>query len=267
MTKGKAKVNYLGRSGVVMPQTTPSWDFIYKVSLIKHPKYEIGDRVVLPDGREYRHGFSESIMYTTQACHFSDAGAVGWTTMVVAASVGDFEITCPAGTHDAFTVDQLRGGYVQISGVANSDLQFRGIVGNDATAANVAFKIYLDGGLDAAVLATSSIEVFHNPYAKLLWGAGYDSANGGFVGPPAAHVPAASMYFWVQVKGPTWLATEATMNDKEGLAGNWRASGALDANATALGGISVPADSTTQYAGYRLAGSQSGNGPLFMLQG
>ena len=133
---------------------------------------------VTPDGREYRYGFSESIMYTTQACHFSDAGAVPWTTMDDSAVVGASEITVPAETHDAFTEDQLRGGYVQISGTANSDLQFRGIIGNDGTAADVAFKIRLDGGLDAVIVAgTSSIEVFHNPYAKLLWG---DASRGYF---------------------------------------------------------------------------------------
>ena len=161
MTKGQAKVNYLGKSGIVTPQTTPSWGFIYKTSTIRDPRYYPGDRVVLPDGSEYIYAKSGGICSAVEACQFDQAGIIAYTTATVVA-VGESSLTVPAASHAALTKDELRGGYLSVFGNATDDRDhmFRRIIGNDISALNAAVKIYLDGELDTAIDANISIEVF-----------------------------------------------------------------------------------------------------------
>lgn len=264
MAKGKYKQQFVGMQGSIQSDRYGDWEFIYKTSTSKDSPYNIGDLVVLPDGREYRYGLSTTALITPMACQFTSSGLIAYTAFVVAAAVGDKSITCPAAAHDVYVVDELRGGYVVIfkSGVT----QFRGIVGNDATAANVAFVIYLDGGLDATITTSSAIEVYGNPYRYMGQTAGNPNGNG-FGGPPAVAVSAASMYFWMQTKGPTFINPQSTLTaSNEATAGVWRSDGSMEALATAYTGV-IPTDDTSQYAGYRMGGSYTGNGPLFYLQG
>jgi len=67
----------------------------------------------------------------------------------------------------------LSGGYViiyTVPGEASEGCQFRGVVGNDYSAANAAITVYLDGPLNTAVETTSTCEIFQNPYAALRTG-------------------------------------------------------------------------------------------------
>ena len=267
MARGIAKVKYERQSGNVSVVDRPNWGFIYTTSLVKDAYWDIGDRVVLPDGREFRYGKSSSALNTSEACHFADTGLVAYTAAVIAAAIGDTSVIVPAATHTAVTKDELKGGYVVIFGsVADgADMMFRGILGNDASASAAALTLYLDGPLDVAIDTSSAYEVYANPYGNLAHTTGAPSA--GKIGPPAVYVSAASMYFWVQVKGPMHQNPQSTVIDNEGLGVNWRSDGSLDAVATALGGLTIPNDSTTQYAGYRMVGDYDNNGPLIMLQG
>ncbi len=269
MTVGKARTKLPNHSvGLVEGSAGgSSWGFIYQASLVKHPDYFVGDRVILPDGREFRYAKSSTVLNTSEACHFDQTGIIGYTAAVIAAAIGATSVIVPAAAHAALAVDELRGGYVTIFGSVSdgADMMFRGIVGNSVSANGAAVTLYLDGPLDVAIDTSSAYEVWQNPYQSLGHTSGSPAL--GKVGPPAVYVDAASKFFWVQIRGPIFQNPQATLIENEGLGGNWRGDGSLDAVATALGGLTIPDVSTTQYAGYRMVGDATNNGPLFMLQG
>ena len=255
-------VERVGQIGNVAYETASQFGFIYETTSVKQPKYEIGDRVVLDDGREYRYCLSTTALITVMGCMFVSPGLVGYTAAVLPAAIGDKVVTVPAATHAAaFVKDELKGGYVVIfkGGVQ----QFRGIIGNDASAINAAVVLYLDGALDATVTTSSAYEVYGNPYRYVSQGS---ASTHGKIGPPAVAVAASGQFVWVQTKGPIFLNPQATAINKEGVGVNFRHDGSVEAVATSLG-ATVPSTGTTQYAGYRISGNASDNGPLIMLQG
>lgn len=275
MAKGKATVNYIGREGLVTPQTVPSWDFIYETSTIKHPKFEIGDRVVLPDGREFHYAKSAAACISGQGCEFTAVGAVGTSYPAATVAAGGKKVTLADSgsttvlTHAAaFAKDVFRGGYVIFHDAAagNADAQFRGIIGNDYSAINAVLTIYLDGKLHKAVIGTTFTEIFENPYAALQTSA---SDTLPVAGVPAVEVSAANMYFWVQKAGPVWVAPQGTVIGNEGKGCYWRHDGSLDDPESTLGLTTgdIPAGNSSQYAGHLIEGDYAGIGPLFMLQG
>ena len=266
MSKGKAKTNYLHREGLVGHSDSPDWSFIYETSTIKDSKWNIGDRVVLGDGREYRYAKSDGICYAGQACEFTATGYSAICTADTPQAIGDKQVSISAAaTHAIIAEDGLRGGFVVIhNSDANAETQVRGIIGNDAvTVADSGCVLYLDGPLTTAItVADSDIEVFENPYAAVHLSASGSLAKAGV---PAVYVKAALMYFWVQVKGPCFLAATASVNTND-IGCGFRHDGALDGyNHLITNDIDGVGEETSQYAGYRLLGNQTGNGPLFML--
>ena len=268
MAKGIAYTKHLDLTQTkgVYERPVENWDFIYEVSTTKNPQYDIGDRVVLPDGREFRYAKSSGECKPGQGCKFTYSGYTAYTALGVSTAIGATEITIAAATHAALTQDELRGGYVVIYNDATSTGIFRGIVGNDVADANAAFVVYLDGKLAAACVAgTAATETFQNPYAALVTSNGAHPVS--FAGVPAAYVSATGKYFFVQTKGPCWLAPQtSSVGAAGGIGCMFRHDGSLEAVVTALT-ATVPAGDNTQYAGFVLEGSQATNGPLFMLQG
>ena len=269
MSKGKAITKIGGREGLVTSRTAPDYSFLYDVSLVQNPEYAIGDKVELPDGRVYIYAKSNAAaaLYASRGVQFTATGLVSYTAFAVSAAVKDKEITIPAATHAALTVDELRGGYVVIyDGASDYYTTTRRIIGNDASAANVAFKVQLDAKLTYAITAgTSAVEVYQNPYAALTVAADAAKPKAGV---PASYVSAAANYFWVQKAGITWLPPQTSnVGENGGLGCFWRHDGTLEGAEVALGALTVPANDTSQYAGHCIEGSQAGNGPLFNLQG
>lgn len=267
MSKKVATVNYISDVGFVRKRNAGAWDFIYEVTKNKSERWNVGDRVVLPDGREFRYAKSAGICHAAHGCEITATGYTAIATFAVAAAIGAREVIVPAGTHATLTEDELVGGYIILfDGADDSNTTVRGILGNDAAASAAAFKVYLDAPLTCAITAgTSKAETYQNPWAALTDGSNAALAKAGI---PAAYVSAANMYFWVQTKGITWAAPQAGLGGgANGLNGGfWRHDGSIDDAGTSLG-VTVPAASTSQYAGYVIEGSQAGNGPLFMLQG
>lgn len=270
MSKFTNRVDYLGTAGLVQSSSKGAWDFIYKTSTVKDAKYNIGDRVVLPDGREFRYAKSTEAIKSGLGCNFTYAGYISYTTVTVAAAAGAVSMTVPAATHAALTEDELAGGYINIFDNSTSAVQFRQIVGNQPAAENAAFVIYLDGALTEEVTTSDSVEVYQNPFAAL------ESSDGGLAsspkaGAPATNVGAASTYFWCQVKGFIWLAPQGgklgQKDDNKGLHGAfWSDYGNVSDAETSLG-VTVAAARGSQYAGYVVEGDADNIGPLICLQG
>lgn len=270
MTKGNAKSTLLGIQGVVGHRTAPDWGFIYDVSGTKNPNYAIGDHVKLPDGREFVYGKSSGACYAGQGCEFVYVGFSDYQTADVAQAIGDKQVTIPdASTHAIIAEDALRGGYVMLQNSAianNAQLQFRGIVGNNAAAADAPCVLYLDGPLTTAVvIGTTGVEVYENPYGSLQLSASSTLAKAGV---PAAYVSATGKYFWVQVAGPCFVAPALDSNISNDLGACWRHDGSIDGmNHVITNDISGVGEETSQYAGHRILGDAANIGPLFMLRG
>jgi len=262
VSKTVNKAKYVQDSGQVYRKASGGWDFLYTVSATKDPVWNVGDRVVLPDGREFRYAKSAAAITTNLACNFTATGYVAYTAAAVAASIGDRSLTVPAATHATLTQDELAGGYV-VLGSGGSTVQVRGIIGNDAADANAAFVIYIDAPLTVAITAASTgVEVFQNPFAAIGQSTDHAYAKAGVA---ATGVSAANKYFWVQTKGFTFIAPQANVGDA-GLNGLfWRHDGSVDDAGTALG-VTVEGYSTSQYVGFCVEGKASGNGPLILLQ-
>ena len=244
----------------------PQLNFLSYVSTTAQPGWNIGDGVELADGSVYRHALSNGAgtIEPDQGCHFTDTGLVAYTAFGISAT-GTNEVTVPAQTHALQVKDQLAGGYAIIfNGSADDDCTY-GITGNDATAADVAFKIRLDRSVNPAVVAgTSAIEVYINPYRAISQ---VSSSVLPYCGCAVRLVSAAANYFWVKTKGPVYCSPQDGVgNDNGGIAVNWRHDGTLQKGETAIGSSTATND-TNQQAGYVLAGSKSGNGPLIVLTG
>jgi hypothetical protein len=270
MSKAISRINYFGSNGEVVRTGVDAggYDFIYETSTIRNPAYHPGDWVKLPDGREFTYAKSAGAITSNIGCSFTYTGYTAVTAFAVAAAIGDRSITIPAATHAALTEDELRNGYVVIGlGYDTASVQFRGIIGNDASILNVAFKVYLDAPLTSAITTSIYCETYKNPYGALDQTAGVTIAKAGIA---AVTVSATDKYFWVQTKGLTWCSSAANVGGAKTMSACWRHSGTLD---TAVKGIcnatgdnGGDANVSDQIAGYCVTGSNTGNGPLFLLK-
>ena len=228
--------------------------------------YDVGAREALPDGTEFRYCKSTgaTTLKPNVGCCHSDTGFLAYTAFGVSAVIGDKEITIPAATHAAVAKDALRGGYVVVfDGSSGDDVTYE-IAGNDASLADVAFKVTLTSKIGVTITAaTDACEVYSNPWGAIVYG----SAVLPFAGVPAKTVTATASYFWCQTKGPKFVSSQSGVGaDNGGLVAYWRHDGSLQQGETALG-ATVPALDTNQIAGSIIAGSQAGNGPLVFLKG
>ena len=271
MAKGKAKVNYVDQEGLVRHRDSGTWDFIYTASLVKDPDWNIGDRVVLPDGREFRYARAAAACISGQGCEFTATGAIyGYPIATVAA--GGSQVTLANSgsttvlTHAAaYAEDVFRGGYVisHDNAGGNADAQFRGILGNDYSAINGVLTLYLDGPLHKAVDTNEFTEVFENPYAALQTSA---SSYLAVAGVPAVEVSTALMYFWVQKLGPCFVAPQSTVIENE-IDCYWKYDGSVYDASSAYDIDTANATYSLQRAGFTMQGNYAGYGPMFYLQG
>jgi len=209
MAKGKAKVNYLGRAGLVAAKDAPDWSFLYEASTVKNSHYNVGDRVALPDGRVFRYAKCGATLESMKFFVFSHNQLVSEKSdpdaRIGDAAIGDksLSMTCTAAeigvNRDGIIAeDELRGGYISIYGSTSGDRPQRGIIGNTALAADgSSFTIYLDAPIKTAITADAQCEILANPYSDVR------RESGGYVS--ALGVPCVKattgQYFWIQTWG------------------------------------------------------------------
>lgn len=224
-------------------------------------RFVLGARYETWDGREYVYSKSAGACISGQGAEFTATGYTAYTAFGVAAAIGDISVTVPAATHAALTEDELAGGYITIFDGSTNNVQFRGIVGNESSILNVAFKVYLDEPLTETVTASpSACETYKSPYDGLQTGTSASLAKAGL---PAVKISAADVFFWVQKNGPNWAAPQSGITSwNRGAC--WRHDGSLD---TIDNGVEDDTNVASQIAGYAMTGSADLIGPLFMLQG
>ncbi len=266
MAKGHNRMHFIGSQGSPIGQKHGLWDFIYTTSTAKSPLHNIGDVEVIANRGIFVYSKSSAACLSGQACEYTYTGYISYTAFATSHAAGVREVTVPAATHAALTVDELRNGFCWIFDGSTNNVQFRQILGNAAADANAAFNIQLDGPLKTAVVSgTSAIEVCQNPFAALRTST---SATLGKAGVPAADVSVANVYFWCQVgRIPSycWVAPNSSVvGENGGMGCFWRHSGSIESADTALA-VTTETYATSQYAGNLVTGSYSTVGPLFQL--
>jgi hypothetical protein len=238
--------------------------------------YAIGTRRVLSDGRVFRYSKAGNPYVHTEfgaANHYkTDISAVApaaGTGASLAAGATTITVTVGGSTgpngDGTLAVNQLAGGYVVIGNGGSQHPCNRRIVSNAVLASAGPVNIVLEAGIHTAITqGTTYIEVYPNPYAGLIGGAGAggDGDYQSFLGIPAINATV-GQYFWLQTKGPCWI----TSDSNTGKHANGRV-----LYFTSNGSV-VGATGTTyadyQPAGYAIDLNASGsvsNSPLVMLQ-
>jgi len=205
MAKGLAQVNYVGKEGLVLVDDVPNWSFLYAASTVKDPRYNVGDRVVLPDSRVFRYakvGEAITTAHVDYALYFAAEHKSDWyVAFTHTAKAGDVAVTL-TGAAALVTKDELRGGFIAIyqAGVANQCV--RGIIGNTASDATspYAYTVYLDAPLAYDITTSDHFEVFANPWSDVRSAYLHPSATHTMCGMPTI-VAAANAYTWVQTWG------------------------------------------------------------------
>lgn len=256
----------LGEAGLVQSINRGAHDFLYRVSTVKDPKWNVGDEVEFGGGRKATYCLSTgaTALYSSRGACFSHTGYTAYTAAGVSQAIGDTEITIPAATHATLAEDELAGGFVIImDGVTDYYTTTRMIVGNASAASGAAFKIYLDGELSYAITAsTTKLETYKSPYGAIKEGTLQDHVKAGV---PLAYVSAAANYFWLQTYGICWPIPQGNLGNTGGKSSGWWHDFGNVSDANTAMGVSIAAANSSQYAGYVVAGSISGNGPLFKL--
>lgn len=196
----------------------PNWNFLYVTpTTTKSLDYNIGNRVILPDGRVFRYGRATNIVRNTmQGLKFfgQEVGdGIGYKAPL-AQVVGDEYIKV---SESGVTLDELRGGMVIFHTHTEYADFTRGIVGNDATDSSGYVKIYLDAALHIAVTTSFGVETCPNPYrflsyrsAAVAGGPGGD-AYSSVAGIPTRKTTAANQYVWIQTWGPCWINPQGSI--------------------------------------------------------
>ena len=210
MSKGIAKTTNLTTSGLVAHNTAGNWDFLYEHSTVKNPNYNIGDRVVLPDGRVFRYGKTAQAVSTMKMAMCTGNRLVAEYTSpycrpTASIAVGDKSatFTCEAligaSRDGVIAEDELRGGYISIYGSSSYRPQ-RGIIGNSAKAADgTSITLYFDAPFETEIAADSKTEIMANPYSNMYYSNG-TSGMSGWLGMPNV-IASAGEYMWVQTWG------------------------------------------------------------------
>jgi hypothetical protein len=237
---GKAKCLNALEQGMIGHSDVPDWSFIYKASVIKDPQWNIGDRVVTPDGRVFRYakvgtaGVLSSFGATVRASSNISVLApaqqtlnAGKSDQQICGAVGSRVVTITIASGDGRAADgvvakdELKGGYIVLNNQGSS-AQCRCILGNTAVASGGGTTIVtLDGPLTAAVVAsTTYTEILLNPYAFVEIFGGSNAEYQSAIGVPAV-TATVGQYVWLQTWGPLWVVPGGnttpgdSVNDRE----------------------------------------------------
>lgn len=242
MTKGIGNVEYVRQGSEVVVADQPNWGFLYRVSSVRDEKWNIGDRVVTPDGRVFRYAKSGAACWTGRGNQFHNsipATGIDYSLLAEGGIVGATSVKMTNQGVVAQTLDGLRGGMIILKPAAGSTdqtLQFRGVLGNTAGGVADVITIYLDAPLTTLLDTASYGFCMPSPYSDIRYEALTKASHAGVA---AANVTAAGMYFWIQTWGLCWIAPQAECGTTEyGREVVWRYDGSIQhRGATAILGL------------------------------
>jgi len=261
----------LSGAGLVRRDNAGGWDFLYQASTVKDPRFNIGDRVTLPDGRVFRYALASGTCnpevgaykakktntVAVAPAQASGAGAIGnhFVTVTIDTEIGVL-------TTGVLAENELAGGYIVVGNGSAQHPQMRQIISHPAlTTAGGSLTLKLDAELVTAVTAaTTTIELMESPFYCIK----ADNSGGQYVtylGVPA-RVATSGQYFWVQTKGIAWITSDGNTCDS-GLDRTivWVGNGSV------VSSNDITVESGLQIAGVAMdmSGSGASNAPFVML--
>ena len=220
MSKGKAIVDMIRGPGFVGHETAGEMDFLYQTSTVKNPKYDVGDRVLLPDGRVFRYARATNIIsaidFGLKFWGQTDDG-VNYTAPLQTELATSREITIDAGDSGDHVADEFKGGYIIIHTHTDVHTMSRGIIGNTASDGDGYITFYVDAPWIKDIEVAYGVEVCPNPYASVQV---HQAAHSGgdtyssVAGMALVKTTVANQYLWIQTWGPCFInPTGATGNN------------------------------------------------------
>ena len=197
-------------------QETPAWDFIHQRSLVKHPDYNIGDYVDLPDGKRYRccksgaavGGLARGLINGNIIP--GDTGGSGYEGSLVAEVAAGKHVVVITDTASAANrpVDYYAGGTF-VAFIATHYLSYgitKSTVGNGTS-----ITLTLDASLQVECSASRGVTAYPSIYGSVKNGSAQLANVETFVGVAACpNVAAANTYFWLQTRGLLWVTPHGT---------------------------------------------------------
>lgn len=199
--------------GILNATTEEPKQNFFEVSATQN--YEIGSRMVLPDGRAYR--YAKAGAAALAAGEMQSSAAFGGSSATVqadltpsAAAIGDTVVSFTTVT-DAVTLNQFRGGFLAVSdgGAAIGQGEMYKIAGNAAGAAG-AIKFTLERPLTTAWTTSTRVSIMAEPYTSIVQSP-VTTAIGMPVGVPTVAVPIGN-YCWIQTWGMACCLVKLAMN-------------------------------------------------------
>lgn len=232
---------------------------VYSTGTVKKQPY--GTRYRIMD-RIFKYGKASAALVPKQGGQNDGAysGVTGGNVTARAAGDQWVDILLDGTTGGATwfgTKNNMVGGFWSQPDTSNA--QFRYIMGHEKGSSGSIIKLYLDGPITRAMIATSFMEVAQNPYAQLSQsGNSYKS----FMGVPTTAIASGS-YAWFQTMGPAWMNPNTPVADTA----NWRTvvfhnSGSVQSFEDATG------ETGHQVAGFVIDNTSPGsdNPPFIFLQ-
>ena len=218
-------------------------------------RYRVGDRV-------YKYGKAAAALIPKKGAKNNGAysGVTGGS--VTARAPGDIWVDnlldgTTGGSTWFGTKNNMVGGFWSQPDTANS--QFRIITGHEKGANGAIIKVYLDGPITRAMIATSFMELAQNPYAQLTQA---DNKYTSVMGVPTTAI-ASSSFGWFQTWGPCWLNPNTPVADTVNWRTVvWRSEGSIQSFDDAIG------EAGHQVAGFVIDNTSPGsdNPPFIFLQ-
>lgn len=220
-------------------------------------RYTVGTRAMSWDGSILRYFKAGSTLTSYQTAVWGQATSadVSFEAVNASSAAGSKTVTI---SESGITKDQFAGGSILIFHASGNGSLYT-VIGNTVSSSDNIVIVSLDRPLAAAITSsTEAYEIYASPFADLRQG---NSGNThGFWGPPMALVTSGS-YGWVKTWGITFLSAQSSVGNQGLGTCYFRHDGSIDIR----GNISAGTVSD-QYAGFRVVGKQSGDGPVIMLQ-
>ncbi len=219
-------------------------------------RFTVGTRAMTWDGSVLRYAKAGSTYTSYQAGVWNQATSadVSFEAINGSSSAGDITVTI---SESGITENEFAGGHLLLFH-ASGDGSVYTVIGNTVSSSSGIVILSIDRPLAAAISSSDNYELYASPFADIRQG--NSGGTKGFWGVPMSLVTSAS-YGWIKTWGVTFLSPQSTVGNQGLAACYFRHDGSIDVRGNISAGTV-----TDQYAGFRITGSASGDGPLIMLQ-
>ncbi len=213
----------------------------------------LGQLMILPDGRKFRHAqcgsaasISAGILLSTSA-GVVNHGALGSSAMLASATttynqVGDTDVYVASNTVTAMTLNQYADGHLNVQSGSGAGRNYKVKANASAptgTSLSLKIALYPEDPLKVAFAAgTTAVSLRKSPYKDAII-----MSSSAVIAPPmgvSCAAAAVSYYFWVQRTGPASVQTSATtVTDGTPVMCSTVTSGSITVIAAASAGASV----------------------------